>query len=85
MITNIHIDNFKSLVDFRVRFTKFSCLVGLNGAGKSTVLQAMDFLSQLMRGDLDSWLSERSWAKADLNSKLSARLNIEFEVTLQLV
>jgi len=67
-----------------VSFTKFSCLVGLNGAGKSTVLQAMDFLSQLMRGDLDSWLSERSWAKADLNSKLSARLNIEFEVTLQL-
>jgi len=67
-----------------VTFTKFSCLVGLNGAGKSTVLQAMDFLSQLMRGDLDSWLSERSWAKADLNSKLSARLNIEFEVTLQL-
>ena len=84
MITTIHIDNFKSLVDFRVNLSKFSCLVGLNGAGKSTVLQAMDFLSQLMRGDLNSWLSERSWEKADLNSKLSARLNIEFEVTLQL-
>lgn len=84
MITTIYIDNFKSLVDFRVNLAKFSCLVGLNGAGKSTVLQAMDFLSQLMRGDLDSWLSERSWEKADLNSKLSARLNIEFEVTLQL-
>lgn len=84
MITTIHIDNFKSLVDFRVNLSKFSCLVGLNGAGKSTVLQAMDFLSQLMRGDLDAWLNERSWEKADLNSKLSARLNIEFEVTLQL-
>ncbi|MBB5021828.1 putative ATPase [Desulfurispira natronophila] len=76
-------DNFKSLVNFRVNFARFSCLVGLNGAGKSTVLQAVDFLSQLMRGDLDSWLSERSWAKSDLNSKLSARLNLDFKVNLQ--
>ena len=84
MITHIRIDNFKSLVDFRMPVAKFSCLVGLNGAGKSTVLQAMDFLSQLMRGDLKSWLKERGWSKADLNSKLSARQNIEFTLTLSI-
>lgn len=84
MITYIRIDNFKSLVDFRMPVAKFSCLVGLNGAGKSTVLQAMDFLSQLMRGDLKSWLKERGWSKADLNSKLSARQNIEFTLTLSI-
>ena len=84
MMTHIRIDNFKSLVDFRMPVAKFSCLVGLNGAGKSTVLQAMDFLSQLMRGDLKSWLKERGWSKADLNSKLSARQNIEFTLTLSI-
>ncbi len=84
MITHIRIDNFKSLVDFRMPVAKFSCLVGLNGAGKSTVLQAMDFLSQLMRGDLKSWLKERGWSKADLNSKLTARQNIEFTLTLSI-
>lgn len=49
MIKSIKIDNFKSLVDFKLDFAKFTCLVGLNGSGKSTVLQAMDFLSQLMQ------------------------------------
>lgn len=84
MITDIRVDNFKSLVNFRVSLAQFSCLVGLNGSGKSTVLQAMDFLSQLMVGDLKSWLKERGWSKADLNSKLSARQNIEFTVTLDI-
>ena len=73
MIKSIWIDNFKSLVDFELELTKFSCLVGLNGSGKSTVLQAMDFLSQLMVGDLDGWLEERHWERADLNSKLTKK------------
>jgi len=80
MITKIKIDNFKSLVDFELNFSKFNCLVGLNGSGKSTVLQAIDFISQLMSGDIDEWLKKRQWNAADLNSKLSKRQNITFEL-----
>lgn len=83
MIKSIWIDNFKSLVKFDLPLAKFTCLVGLNGAGKSTVLQAVDFISQLMVGDLDSWLKQRQWDKADINSKLSKRSNIEFKITLE--
>lgn len=43
-ITHIKVDNFKSLVDFNLPLAKFSCLVGLNSSGKSTVLQFFDFL-----------------------------------------
>ena len=83
MIKSIWIDNFKSLVDFRLEFAKFSCLVGLNGSGKSTVLQAIDFLSQLMRGDIDEWLKYRQWDSADINSKLTKKSNIDFEIVLE--
>ncbi|MFY8134268.1 MAG: AAA family ATPase, partial [Aquimonas sp.] len=55
MIKHFYIDNFKSLVDFRLSpeggsLAKFTCLVGLNGAGKSTVLQALDFIGHLASG-----------------------------------
>jgi len=45
-VKKIKVNNFKSLVDFECPLDKFNCLVGLNGSGKSTVLQAFDFLSQ---------------------------------------
>lgn len=80
MITEIHIDNFKSLVDFRLHLSKFNCLVGLNGAGKSTVLQAIDFIAQLMKGDISGWLESRNWESSDLNSKFSKKSNIAYEV-----
>ncbi len=82
-IKSIWIDNFKSLVDFKLEFTAFNCLVGLNGSGKSTVLHALDFLSQLMRGNLDEWLKVRHWAKDDISSKLTRKSNIEFKVVIE--
>jgi predicted ATPase len=81
-IKYVKVDNFKSLVDFELPLAKFNCLVGLNGSGKSTVLQFFDFLSQQMRGDLNGWLENRQWESADLNSKLTRKKNISFEILL---
>jgi predicted ATPase len=81
-IKYVKVDNFKSLVDFELPLAKFNCLVGLNGSGKSTVLQFFDFLSQQMRGDLSGWLENRQWKSADLNSKLTRKKNISFEILL---
>jgi predicted ATPase len=81
-ITSIKVDNFKSLVNFELPLAKFSCLVGLNGSGKSTILQFFDFLSQQFRGDLSGWLKKRQWEASDLNSKLTRKKNINFEVLL---
>jgi len=77
-LRRIEVENFKSLVDFRLDLAKFSCLIGLNGAGKSTVLQFIDFLSQLVRGDMKGWLKERKWESTDLKSKLTKKVNVEF-------
>jgi predicted ATPase len=73
-------NNFKSLVEFRLDLAKVTCLIGLNGAGKSTVLQFIDFVAQQVRGNLKGWLEERRWKGKELHSRLSARKNIDFGI-----
>lgn len=84
MIKSIHIVNFKSIAAATLQLGQFNCLVGLNGAGKSTVLQVFDFLSHLMRGDVEAWLQERNWQASDLNNKLRKESNISLVVTYQI-
>lgn len=80
MIESIRVRNFKSLGEVSLRLAKFNCLIGMNGSGKSTVLQAFDFLSQLMLGDVQGWLDQRGWSIADLNCKLRKESNIVLAV-----
>lgn len=81
MIKSVRVVNFKSLAAVTIPLGHFNCLVGMNGAGKSTVLQALDFLSQLMHGDVQGWLDRRGWTAADLKCKLRSELNITFNVS----
>jgi predicted ATPase len=81
-IQTIEANNFKSLVELRLDLSKFTCLIGLNGAGKSTVLQFIDFLSQQMQGDIEGWLTERNWRARDMKSRLTTKKNIDFSVDL---
>ncbi len=71
MIEAIIIENFKSLDRVNLQLGKFNCLVGMNGAGKTTILQALDLLAQLMHGTVDQWLTARGWVSRDLHSKTS--------------
>lgn len=87
MIRSFFINNFKSLVDFRLppaphELGSFACLVGLNGAGKSTVLQALDFVGHLVSGQVGEWLRQREWAAADLKSRFLNRTLIDFRVEI---
>ncbi|WP_175898261.1 AAA family ATPase [Burkholderia cepacia] len=85
MIVSLTVRNFKSIVDLNLKFSEhFNCLVGLNGAGKTSVLQAIDFASHMMGGDIDSWLKVRGWASLDLHSKLSPASNIVFFMVYRL-
>ncbi len=77
-ITDIYIDNFKSLMDFDIKLSKFACLIGLNSAGKSTVLQAIDFLCSVAKGSVQDWLLAREWDNGELLSKLNNRKTIAF-------
>lgn len=83
MISRIRIRNFKSLGDVDFSPAKFTCLVGMNGAGKSSLIQALDFAAQLMRGRVSDWLDQRGWSMADLNCKSRRESNIGITIDFQ--
>ena len=78
------IRNFKSIKEMDFKFSQLNILIGMNGACKSTILQALDFISQLMHGDITTWLESRDWKPHDLNCKLLKESNIELEVEVEL-
>ena len=45
MLTRLKVDGFKNLVGVDVRFGPFTCIAGVNGAGKSNLFDAIRFLS----------------------------------------
>jgi len=47
MLTHLKVSGFKNLVDVDVRFGPFTCIAGANGVGKSNLLDAIAFLSNL--------------------------------------
>jgi predicted ATPase len=75
-VESVYVDNFKSLVDFDLDLAEFTCLVGFNGAGKSTILQVFDFIASLFQGTTDRWLKARNWKNADLTFKPGRRQSI---------
>lgn len=52
MITRIEIDGFKSFVDFSLDLHPFTAVIGTNASGKSNLVDAFRFLSELARGDV---------------------------------
>lgn len=76
MIKRIRVKNFKSLADFDLPLGMFTCLIGLNGAGKTTVLQVLDFIGHLACGITDF----RNWKKSDFVTNGSGLRTITLQV-----
>ena len=56
MITRIKVRNFKSLENFEINnLSMFSCFIGLNGAGKTSVFQFFDFVRAILSGRVKEW------------------------------
>jgi len=50
MITNIHIENFKSIEKQTINFDEFSMLIGENGSGKTNLIHAINFVKKVVLG-----------------------------------
>lgn len=85
-ITRFAIKNFRCLLDIDVGLfsqSPLTFLIGLNGSGKTTFLQAFDFAGALMRGNIEEWLKTRNWTLSSLPTKFSKqprRMLIEIEI-----
>ena len=53
MITSIHFENFKILRDATLPLGRFTLLIGANGSGKSTAMQALRFIGGSVGPSLD--------------------------------
>lgn len=86
MIKSIYIDNFKALNDFSIDLKPLTVLIGGNGSGKSTILQAIDLLCNIVKMDIDSYIQSRVWEPSDLKSQLSSssKRQITFRTTFEL-
>lgn len=84
MIDRFAVDNFKSISGIDMPLSKFNCLVGMNGAGKSSLLQALDFATRQMVGDIEGWLNHRGWEAKDLSCKLRKEQNIKMGLWITL-
>ena len=47
MLTRLKVKGFKSLEDVEIRFGPLTCVAGINGAGKSNLFDAIEFLQRL--------------------------------------
>ncbi len=59
MINHIWVKNFRSLGDVSVSFEPLTVLVGLNGSGKSNLVNALYFVSDALRNGLDAAIVKR--------------------------
>ncbi len=71
MLKKLSIYNFKAIEKIDIEFTPFTVLIGGNGCGKSTVLQAIDFMRSTAFRDIPEYLDERDWQFTDLKSKIN--------------
>jgi len=80
-LRQIVIQDFKSLGDFGLEFSKFTSFIGSNSSGKSTILQSIDFISQQMNGNITQWLKDRNWEANELVCKLSEEKEIWMSIS----
>jgi predicted ATPase len=80
MLKKLTIRNFKAIQDVTIEFTPLTVLIGENGCGKSTILQAIEFLHFVSFRDISEYFREKGWGIDELKSQLNDGQNkpIEF-------
>ena len=59
MIGQLKVKNYRSLADVTVSFDVLTVLVGLNGSGKSNLVDVLRFVSEALTHGLDSAVIKR--------------------------
>lgn len=77
------IEGYKALDPIELTIPgKLLFLIGSNGAGKSSALQALAFIQFLAQGDPFSFFQERNWAQTDVRSRSAGHNTLRYSLTL---
>lgn len=82
MLKKLYIDNYRSFSDTTIEFGQFNCLIGPNNAGKSNLVDALEFLDTAIYESIDKAVKDKS-SKGQIKNYRSTKeeifLNAEFE------
>lgn len=85
MLKKITIKNFKAIRSLTLELTPLTVLIGENSSGKSTVLQALDFLCSTVSRDIDEYLKDRDWEFEEIKSQFAGKGEpVSFEAEFEL-
>jgi predicted ATPase len=84
MITRFRVQNFKNLVDIDFKPQPLNVIIGSNGCGKSSLLQAIDFLRAFFMSSVELYLQEKGWEFKDLPNLRQTSKTIQWDVTAEL-
>lgn len=84
VLTELTIESFKAYESQTISLQPLAVIVGRNGAGKTSVLQAVEFLGALVAGTLPQHLEARGWDYKDLPHLRSDHKQFGFTATVAL-
>lgn len=82
-LKRLKIKNFKSIGEIDTKLDHLNIIVGMNGAGKSSFLQALEFIQAIIKGNITSFLNQKEWGIKDLDCAFLKESNIEMELEIE--
>ena len=82
-ITKIEISNFKSFDNLSIHLSDFNLLVGANASGKSNLVQAFQFLRDIVNHGLENAISLQGGVEYLRNIKIAQSQPFSFRVVMQ--
>lgn len=66
MLSKLRLQNFRGFCDHTVEFSKFAVIAGRNNAGKSTLIEAIRIIAEVLPKFLQgAFVRSRSWVGSD--------------------
>ncbi len=74
-LRRMRVRGFKSLADFDLKTpSDLQLIIGGNGAGKSSILQALAFIRAIASGQAAAFFEDRGWSPSDARTKVKTTL-----------
>ncbi len=84
MIKHFRIQNFRLLRDIRFDPAPISVIVGPNGCGKTSLLQAIDFLRAFFMSSVEVYLDRLGWSYREIPNIQATSKVIQWELEVEL-
>jgi len=77
------IANFKGIKEISIGFNRLNVLIGANASGKTTIIQAIDFLFSSVFRDTNEYLKERNWKVNEIKSQFTSSRFIAYHALFE--